>query len=401
MTCGFIYKIQFPNEKHYIGLTTTSLKQRKKEHKKCAKNGNIQILYKALRKYDMIDTFELIDIATADTVEELCKKEIGYIIDYNSYYMNENGYNMTYGGEGANGYVNTEEDKQKMSNIKKKYFEENPNAGKEQSERLKKYFQENPNAGKEHSEKLKKYFQENPEAKEIISKNAIMRFEEHPEEREKMRKIMKIYYEEHPELREIMSKIRKKHIEKNPDTIKKLNEIRIKYHQDNPEEKQQMNIKISEGLKKYYENPEAIKKNIEARKKYYENNPNAGKKHSERMKKKFEEHPEIIQKIKEEQKKYYQEHPEERLLMNEKISKIKKKQFEEHPEKKQHLLDGKGKNIPFDIFTTDGQYIKTFNYQFEAKEFLKKEYSITTFINICEVLSGKRKSSAGFVFKFK
>jgi len=119
MTCGIIYKIQFPNGKHYIGLTTTSLKQRKKEHKKCAKNGNIQILYKALRKYDMIDTFELIDIATADTVEELCEKEIGYIIEYNSYYMNGYGYNMTYGGEGANGYVNTEEDKQKMSNIKK------------------------------------------------------------------------------------------------------------------------------------------------------------------------------------------------------------------------------------------------------------------------------------------
>ena len=58
-------------------------------------------------------------------------------------------------------------------------------------------------------------------------------------------------------------------------------------------------------------------------------------------------------------------------------------------------------NIPFDIFTTDGQYIKTFNYQFEAREFLQKEYSITTFINICEVLSGKRKSSAGFLFKYK
>ena len=33
MTCGFIYKIQFPNEKHYIGLTTTSLKQRQTQHK--------------------------------------------------------------------------------------------------------------------------------------------------------------------------------------------------------------------------------------------------------------------------------------------------------------------------------------------------------------------------------
>jgi predicted GIY-YIG superfamily endonuclease len=36
MSCGFIYKIQFPNGKHYIGLTTTSLKQRQSEHNKCA-----------------------------------------------------------------------------------------------------------------------------------------------------------------------------------------------------------------------------------------------------------------------------------------------------------------------------------------------------------------------------
>ena len=31
---GYIYKIDFPNDKVYIGLTTTSLKQRKKNIKK-------------------------------------------------------------------------------------------------------------------------------------------------------------------------------------------------------------------------------------------------------------------------------------------------------------------------------------------------------------------------------
>ena len=74
MTCGYIYKIQFPNGKHYIGLTTTSLKHRQGQHRCAAKNGDTQILYKALRKYDMIDTFELIEIDTADTTEELCEK---------------------------------------------------------------------------------------------------------------------------------------------------------------------------------------------------------------------------------------------------------------------------------------------------------------------------------------
>jgi hypothetical protein len=218
----------------------------------------------------MIDTSELIEIDTANTAEELCKKEIGYIIEYNSYYMNENGYNMTYGGEGTNGYVNTEEDKQKMSNIKKKY------------------------------------------------------------------------------------------IESNPDVIQKMNEIRIKYYQFNPEAKKQTNEKISESMKNHFKNPEAVKKNSEAIKKYYKNNPNAVKEHSERMKK-----------------------------------------YSENPELKRTLSDGKGKNKPFDIFTKEGKYIKTFNYQFEAKEFLQKEYNITKIIKIGEVLSGNQKTSAGFVFKFK
>ena len=71
MPCGSIYKIQFPNGKHYIGLTTTSLEQRTKEHKRASKKGETKCLYNALRKYEMIDTLELIEIDTADTVEEL------------------------------------------------------------------------------------------------------------------------------------------------------------------------------------------------------------------------------------------------------------------------------------------------------------------------------------------
>ena len=88
MSCGSIYKIEFPNGKYYIGLTTTSLEQRKQEHKLCAnRSDNTLCLYRALRKYDMIDTFELIEIDTADTIEELCEMEIGYILIYNSHYI--------------------------------------------------------------------------------------------------------------------------------------------------------------------------------------------------------------------------------------------------------------------------------------------------------------------------
>ena len=203
MPFGYIYKIVFPNGKHYIGLTTTSLEQRTKEHKKCAKSGNTKIMYKALRKYDMIDTLELIEIDTADTEEELCEKEIGYILIYNSYYMNGNGYNMTYGGDGTTGYVYTEEDRQKQSEKMKKYYEENPEAGKEYGEKMKKYYEEHPEAGKEHGEKMKKYYEENPEAREKQSEKIKKYYENNPESKEQMSKIKKIYYE-NPESKEQM-----------------------------------------------------------------------------------------------------------------------------------------------------------------------------------------------------
>ena len=263
MACGSIYKIKFPNGKHYIGLTTTSLEQRTKQHKNSAKNGDSQCIYNAIRKYGMVDKLELIEIDTADTIEELCEKEIGYIIEYNSYYMNENGYNMTYGGEGANGYVFTEEVKQKMSESRKKHFE-------------------------------------NPEARE----------------------------------------------------------------------------QMSERLKTYFENPEAIKKNSEARKKYHQDNPGAGKEHGERMKKHYEENPEA----------------------REQMSEIKKKHYE-NPEARRKL--SRGENKPFDVFTIDGTFIKTFTYQFEAKEYLQTEYKVTSTFKIGEVLAGNRNSSAGFIFKYK
>jgi len=298
MTCGSIYKIVFPNGKHYIGLTTTSLKQRRKEHKRCAKNGDSRCLYNALRKYDMVDTFELVEIDTSDTLEELCEKEIGYIIEYNSYYMNENGYNMTSGGDGTTGYVFTEEDKEQISESLKKYFEENPEAGKEHGEKMKKRF-ENPEARQKQSESLKKYFEENPEAG-------------------------------------------KEHGEK---------------------------------MKKRFETPEARQKIGEA------------------VKQNLEENPELRKKISESQKKRF-ENPEERQQMRE----IKKKYFQDNPEARKKLLDGKGKNKPFDVFKKEGTFIGTFNYQFEAKEYLQKEHNISSSILISQVLSGKRASTAGFIF---
>ena len=335
MPCGSIYKIQFPNGKHYIGLTTTSLKQRTNEHKNCAKKDDTKCLYCALRKYEMVDTLELIEIDTADTLEELCKKEIEYIIKYNSYYKNENGYNMTYGGEGTNGYVFTEEDKQRASEKTIKQFE-NPEARQRASETTKKHF-ENPEARQQMSEIKKTFHEDNPDAGK-----------EHGER-------MKTFYEDNPDARQRASE----------KTIKQF---------ENPEARQ----RASENTIKQFENPEARQQHSEIRKKYHEDNPDAGKEHSERMKKRYE-NPDVRQQA----------------------SEVQKKRYENDPTARQKLLDGKGKNKPFDVFTTDGTFIKTFTYQFEAKEYLQKEHNITSTIKISEVLAGKRSSSAGFLFKYK
>ena len=301
MTYGFIYKIIFPNGKHYIGLTTTSLEQRQKEHKKTAKYGDTKCLYNALRKYEMIYTFELIEIDTADTLEELCKKEIDYVIEYNSYYLNGNGYNMTYGGEGTNGYVYTEEDKEKMSKSHKKKFE-------------------NMDAREKCSKGQKKRF-ENPEEIKKLIERTNKHYEEHPETIEKIKESLKIHYEEHPEKIENCS---------------------------------------------------------------------------ERMKKYYEENPELKDIFKKRMKKYFEENPEIRKEHNEKI-----KKYFENPESKRKILDTKGQNKPFDIFKMDGTFIKTFNYHFEAKEYLRQEHNINSTINITVVLSGKRKSSIIYVKVYK
>ena len=138
MTFGSIYKIKFPNEKHYIGLTTTSLEQRKIQHKKTAKRGDAKCLYNALRKYDMVDTLELIEIDTANTEEEHGEKM-------------------------------------------KQYHQEHPEVGKERGEKMKKYWEDNPEVREQMSEIKKKYFEENPEAREQLSEALKQNHQDHPE----------------------------------------------------------------------------------------------------------------------------------------------------------------------------------------------------------------------------
>jgi group I intron endonuclease len=316
MPFGYIYKIEFPNGKHYIGLTSRSLEQREREHKCCAQTGDERWLYNAIRKYGMADTLELIEIDTAGTKDELCKKEIGYILKYNSYYMNGNGYNMTLGGDGLNGYVFTEEDKKKISESAKKQFE-TPEARQKHSEILIQFNKHHPEAGKEHSERLKQLHKDHPEIGEKHSER-MMQLLTTEDAREKCVAPLKQFHRD------------------NPHASKEQGERRTQYNKDHPE------VGIEQG---------------EKLKKYYDNNPGARQKASETQKARS-------------------------------------------PEWKQKKSDAQGLNKPFDIFK-DGIFIKTFNYQFEAKEYLQKEHHIASTIKISEVLTGNRNNSAGFVFKYK
>lgn len=68
------------------------------------------------------------------------------------------------------------------------------------------------------------------------------------------------------------------------------------------------------------------------------------------------------------------------------------------------MLNARGKNKPFDVFKKDKKeniFIKSFDYQFQAIEYLQTTYNIKSRIRICEVLKGKQKSSHGFIFKYK
>ena len=133
---GSIYKIKFPNGKHYIGQTTKNPEERWKQHKQNNNNkAKTQYLYNAMKKYGVENLiFEVID--TASTREELYDLEIMYIEEYNSYCDNRKGYNMTLGGDGVSGYKPTEEQKQR----RRQFFIDNPRGTKENGRTNKKTF---------------------------------------------------------------------------------------------------------------------------------------------------------------------------------------------------------------------------------------------------------------------
>ena len=277
----FIYKIVFPKGKHYIGCSE-NLDERKKTHRKDTRvDKPKKIVHKALKKFNMMDTFQLIVIDTANSKQEMFEKEKFYIQQYNSYYKNKKGYNNTLGGEGNHGYVFTKADRKKMS------------------QRQKEYYQNNPEAGKVRGEKMKEHYKNNPEQRQKARERAIRQFS-------------------------------------NPEQIEKARERAIQHYQNNPE---------------------AGKVHGEKMKEHYKNNPEARKKQSQRAIRQFS-------------------NPEARKS-----------------EKRRKL---------FKVFRKHNmEFIKEFEFQFEAIEYIKKEFNINVLSSkISAVLRNREKSAKGFVFEY-
>lgn len=186
----------------------------------------------------MVDNLELIKVDTADTLEELCEKEIRYIAEYNSYYMNGKGYNMTYGGEGANGYIYTEEDKQRMSLSQIEYHNTHPDAKYIRANKLKEWNKNNPDFAINKSTEMQKWHDNHPEFKETHSNYMKALHIERPELKENSSKRMKKIHEDDPELGIQKGRFLQNYWKENPEKleIRKLNHSKkMKELLDTPE----------------------------------------------------------------------------------------------------------------------------------------------------------------------
>ena len=100
------------NDKCYIGKTVRTLVERKAGHESYAKNMlSNSVFHKAIRKYGS-EKFEWEVIESCKTEDDLNLAEEWYIKKFKSY-VND-GYNLTYGGEGSIGRITSNETKLKI-----------------------------------------------------------------------------------------------------------------------------------------------------------------------------------------------------------------------------------------------------------------------------------------------
>jgi hypothetical protein len=195
------------NEPFYIGIGSDD-----KGYYKRAKSTYGRNLY--WRNVAKITKYKVEILLDDLTWEDACKKESEFISLYGRRDLKEGTLtNKTSGGDGTLGFVYTEEERKKRSDIQKNLYANgyiNPNKGRKFSDNLN-YI--NPNKGKKSSiEKIEK-MKENHQSKKEGYINPCLG------------------------------------IKKTPEQIEKLRDFRLK-HYENPENRK----KISDGLKKAYDN---------------------------------------------------------------------------------------------------------------------------------------------------
>lgn len=121
------------NGKTYVGFTNKLLEKRITEHNSAAKNGSDYLVHKAIRKYGT-DSFLWECIFESTNKNYMLNEMENYFIQqFNSYFENGLGYNMTFGGQGGmTGKLHTEQTKNKLKVARNRRTTE-PMAGKTHS----------------------------------------------------------------------------------------------------------------------------------------------------------------------------------------------------------------------------------------------------------------------------
>ena len=97
---GYIYQItNLVNNKKYIGLTTSTVQERWKQHLQALDRGISYALYQAMRKYG-VENFVIEELEEVPN-DQLNEREKVYIAQKETFIKDGKGYNLTRGGEGA------------------------------------------------------------------------------------------------------------------------------------------------------------------------------------------------------------------------------------------------------------------------------------------------------------
>jgi len=102
------------NGKKYVGQTTKTLEQRWFDHINVRKRPSCSYLHSAINKHGP-ENFEIKTLVIVGTKWEMDLYESGMIKALNT--KAPNGYNLTDGGDGCQGYVFTEEQRRKVSSV--------------------------------------------------------------------------------------------------------------------------------------------------------------------------------------------------------------------------------------------------------------------------------------------